>query len=185
MTINIGVFCGSRMGRAPLWEKVATQLGVEIAQAGWGLVYGGGAIGLMGCVASSAMQAGGQVTGVIPSFLKKAEIVYAGLTDLITVDSLSERKDVMIAKSSAFVVLPGGIGTLDELYEVWTGNQLLGYQKPIILLNADGFYDGLIAFTKHLQEQNFLYEDCFEQIHLVHDVAEVMTILKRFLIKDH
>jgi uncharacterized protein (TIGR00730 family) len=137
------VFCGSATGRRPAYAATARGLGAALARRGIGLVYGGGSIGLMGVLADAALAAGGAVTGVIPRGLYSAEIAHAGLSDLRVVSSMHERKAVMAALSDAFVALPGGLGTFEELLEVLTWLQLGIHRKPVALLDVDGYWRGL------------------------------------------
>ncbi len=154
--MNICVFAGSSCGKRGSYQQAAEQLGERLAHRAIGLVYGGGSVGLMGAVASSALANGGQVTGVIPRSLAEKEIAHPDLTELRIVSSMHERKAQMADLSDAFVVLPGGIGTLDEAFEIWTWSQLGIHRKPIGLLNIAGFYDGLDRFLDHLVSEAFL-----------------------------
>jgi uncharacterized protein (TIGR00730 family) len=140
---RICVFCGSATGGQPAYAAAARDLGAALARRGIGLVYGGGSIGLMGVLADAALAAGGAVTGVIPRGLYSAEIAHAGLSDLRVVSSMHERKAVMAALSDAFVALPGGLGTFEELLEVLTWLQLGIHRKPVALLDVDGYWRGL------------------------------------------
>ncbi len=154
--MNICVFAGSSSGRRPVFREAAHTLGQEIAARGLGLVYGGASVGLMGAVANAVLAAGGKVTGVLPKALSEVEITHSGLTELFIVDSMHERKAMMADLSSAFVVLPGGIGTLEEAFEIWTWSQLSIHSKPIGLLNVDGFYNKLTDFLDQLVEDQFV-----------------------------
>jgi len=142
----ICVFCGSSPGADPLYAETAQAVGIEIARRGWTLVYGGGSVGLMGILADAALEAGGRVVGVIPRFLYEWEVGHDGLTELEIVETLTERKVRMGDLSDAFLSLPGGIGTMDELFEALSWAQLGLETKPNGLLNVNGYYDGLIAF---------------------------------------
>src|SRR5476651_1797699 len=135
---------------------MARLLGKTLAENGIGLVYGGASVGLMGAVADAAQAAGGEVIGVIPRSLLQKELAHTGLTDLRIVESMHERKALMAELSDGFIALPGGIGTLEELFEVWTWAQLGHHAKPCGLLNVRGFYDGLSAFIEHLVTERFL-----------------------------
>jgi len=150
------VFCGSSRGVDPAYAEAARLLGVALAEAEIGLVYGGAAVGLMGVLADACMEAGGTVTGVIPEALMRKEVGHAGLSDLRVVGSMHERKALMAELSDGFVALPGGIGTLEEIFEVWTWAQLSDHEKPCALLNVNGFYDGLSGFLDHVVAQGFL-----------------------------
>lgn len=150
------VFCGSSPGSEPSYALAARAMGEALAQAGIGLVYGGASVGLMGEVADAALAVGGSVTGVMPRALAEKEIAHAGLSDLRVVASMHERKALMAELSDGFVALPGGIGTFEELAEVWTWAQLGHHQKPCAVLNVAGFYDQLIGFLDSVVERRFM-----------------------------
>ena len=150
------VFCGSSEGNDPAYLQAARALGETLARSGIGLVYGGASVGLMGVLADAALVAGGEVTGVMPRALVEKEIAHGGLSDLRVVGSMHERKALMAELSDGFVALPGGIGTFEELFEVWTWAQLGHHTKPCALLNVRGFYDGLIAFLDKVVERGFM-----------------------------
>ena len=154
--MRVGVFCGSASGSDPRFTAHAVAMGTAIATAGHGLVYGGGSVGLMGVVADAALAAGGEVIGVIPGGLFSEEIAHPALTELHTVATLAERKALMAELSGAFVALPGGYGTLDELFEMVTWTQLGVHQKRCGLLNAEGFFDGLLRFLDHALATGFV-----------------------------
>ncbi|MCW2268426.1 LOG family protein YvdD [compost metagenome] len=153
---SVCVFCGASTGVNPAYREAAIALGEAIAQRGLTLVYGGGAVGLMGIVADAAMAAGGEVIGIIPQALKSAEIGHTGLTRLEVVDGMHARKARMAELSDAFVALPGGLGTLEELFEVWTWGQLGYHAKPLGLLDVNGFYTKLGSFLDHVVEEGFV-----------------------------
>ena len=153
---RVCVFCGSRDGTDPRYAAAAVSMGVAIAEAGLGLVYGGGSVGLMGIVADAALAAGGEVIGVIPDGLFSREIAHTGLTELHAVPSLTARKALMADLSDAFVALPGGYGTLDELFEMVTWTQLGIHAKPSGLLEVDGFWADLLRFLDHVTEAGFV-----------------------------
>ena len=150
------VFCGSNPGNHPDYAKAARALGQAIARRGATLVYGGAEVGLMGITANAALAAGGEVIGVIPQALMDKEIGHTGLTRLETVGSMHERKARMAELSEGFVNLPGGTGTLEEMFEVWTWGQLGFHAKPIGVLNVRGFYDPLMAFLDHQRDEGFV-----------------------------
>ena len=154
--MRICVFCGSSSGKDPAYLDAAKTLGTALAQKEIGLVYGGAQVGLMGAVADAALGAGSEVIGVLPDHLARVEIAHPGLTDLKVVNSMHERKALMADLSDAFVALPGGIGTLEETFEAWTWSQLSLHQKPVGLLNINGFYDQLIQFCDHLVSEAFV-----------------------------
>jgi uncharacterized protein (TIGR00730 family) len=150
------VYCGSRFGARDSYRQAAEQIGHAIGQRGWQLVYGGGKVGLMGAVADAALAAGAHVIGVIPESLQQREVGHRGLQELHVVPTMHQRKQMMAERASAFVALPGGIGTLEELYEVWTWRQLGYHDQPIGLLNTEGYYDELLAFMRRTVSEGFL-----------------------------
>ena len=150
------VFCGSSAGTRPAYIKAARALGTTLAARNLGLVYGGSKVGLMGAVADATLAAGGEAIGVIPEFLEAKEIAHTGLTHLHVVRSMHERKALMADLSDAFVALPGGYGTLEELLEILTWGQLGLHSKPIALLNIKGYYDPLLALFDHAVREGFL-----------------------------
>ena len=153
---SVCVFCGSSSGNDPDYVELARRAGAALARRGLTLVYGGGRVGLMGALADAALEAGGRVIGVIPQMLLDKEVGHAGLTHLHVVSTMTDRKLLMGELSDAFLALPGGIGTMDELFEVWTWTQLDLHRKPCALLNYNGYYEALIAFLDHAVEQGFL-----------------------------
>ena len=156
--LSLCVYCGSRAGADPAFERAARALGNAVASRGWQLVYGGGHAGLMGCVADAALAAGGRVVGVIPRGLMQRELGHRGLSELHVVETMHERKRLMADRSDAFVALPGGIGTLEELFEAWTWRQLGVHAKPVGLLDVAGYYSGLLGFLEHTVRQGFVPE---------------------------
>ncbi|MGN8274299.1 TIGR00730 family Rossman fold protein [Pseudomonas sp. SMV71] len=157
MTIaSVCVFCGASTGANPAYREAAQALGRALAQRKLTLVYGGGAVGLMGIVADAALAAGGEVIGIIPQSLKDKEIGHSGLTRLEVVDGMHARKARMAELSDAFIALPGGLGTLEELFEVWTWGQLGYHAKPLGLLEVNGFYSKLTGFLDHIVEEGFV-----------------------------
>jgi uncharacterized protein (TIGR00730 family) len=153
---SICVFCGSSHGANPSYAVTARTVGELIARRGWTLVYGGGKVGLMGELANAALSAGGRVVGVIPGLLVEREVGHAGLSELHVVRTMAERKNVMGDRADAFLTLPGGIGTLDELSEAWTWTQLGLQRKPSGLLNVAGYFDPLLAFLDRAMSEGFL-----------------------------
>ena len=156
---SICVFCGSSNSVASVFFDAARETGRALAAAGWTVVYGGARNGLMGALANSALEAGGRVVGVIPRALVEWEVAHEGLSQLHVVETLQERKALMAELSDGFLTLPGGFGTLDELFEVLTWAMLRLHDKPCVLVNTDGFYDDLIAFAKRAGEAGFVTED--------------------------
>ena len=153
---RICVFAGSSHGGRPNYRAAAEGLGCALAARGIGVVFGGGRVGLMGALADAALRAGGQVVGVIPAALEAKELAHAGLTELRVVASMHERKAMMADLSDGFVVLPGGWGTLDELFEILTWGQLGLHAKPCGLLNVDGYFDRLLSFMQHAIDERFV-----------------------------
>jgi uncharacterized protein (TIGR00730 family) len=153
---RVAVYCGSSPGNDPAFLTAARNLGEVLADEGIGVVYGGGHVGLMGVVADAAMSAGGEVIGVITSQLMEREVGHHGLTELIVVESMHERKLAMSDRADAFIAMPGGVGTLEEMFEVFTWTQLGIHQKPVGLLDVDGFFDDLIAFIDHTVAVGFV-----------------------------
>ncbi|WP_447530050.1 LOG family protein [Vreelandella sp. TE19] len=153
---RICVYLGSRAGSRPAFMEAARTLGDTLARRGHTLVYGGASVGLMGELANAALDAGGEVIGVMPTHLVEREQAHFGLTELIRVANMHERKATMAAHADAFVALPGGIGTFEELFEVWTWGYLGLHEKPLALLDTEGFYAPLLAFLDNTVEQGFL-----------------------------
>ena len=153
---NICVYCGSGMGKSPVYEAAATTLGRTMALAGIGLVYGGGGLGLMGATAKSVLAHGGRVTGIIPQFLTDKERMFRDVQELIVTDDMHQRKKLMFERSDAFVALPGGIGTLEELVEQLTWAQLGRHSKPIVLANIDNFWQPLLSLLGHMRDEAFI-----------------------------
>ena len=153
---RIAVYCGSATPADPRYIELAGDVGRELAERGIGVVYGGGRLGLMGAVASGALAAGGEVIGVIPEALYNSEVANHDCTELFTVSGMHERKLRFTELSDGFVTIPGGVGTMDELWEAMSWAQLGYHSKPVGLLNAFGFYDHLIAFNRHMAEVGFV-----------------------------
>lgn len=154
--MRLCVFCGSNAGQDPIYIETARSLGKALARNGIDLVYGGASVGLMGAVADSALAHGGRVIGVMPQALVDKEIAHNGLSDLRVVGSMHERKALMAELADGFIALPGGLGTFEELFEVWTWAQLGYHEKPCALLNAGGFYDKLTSFLDDVVERGFV-----------------------------
>ena len=158
-SLSICVYCGSRHGARPSYTAAARALGAAIGARGWQLVYGGGKVGLMGEVADATLAAGGRVVGIIPESLQQREVGHLGLSELHVVPTMHLRKQMMAERADLFIALPGGIGTLEELYEVWTWRQLGYHRHPIGLLNTEGYYDELLRFMGRSVTEGFLSED--------------------------
>lgn len=169
----LAVFCGSRSGKDPLYMTHARQLGERMAQHGITLIYGGGSVGLMGAVADGVMDAGGKVIGVIPEVLMAWEQDHKNITELKVVADMHVRKKLMYELCDAAVILPGGFGTLDELFEMLTWNQLNIHDKRIFVLNTSGFYDAMLAHARVMEDQEFLYDKLEDRITVVSDVDEL------------
>jgi uncharacterized protein (TIGR00730 family) len=155
---SICVFCGSNAGARPEYSVAAVALGELLAAKGIRLVYGGGNVGLMGIIATTVMKQGGNVTGVIPTFLNRKEVGNVGDTEHIEVTTMHERKQIMADRSDGFIAMPGGMGTMEEMFEVLTWGQLGLHGKPFGLLNVAGYYDGLVGFLDHMVKERFLSE---------------------------
>lgn len=177
MGLSVAVYCGSRFGDLPAYAQVARELGGLIAQGGGSVVYGGGRVGLMGVVADAVLAAGGTVVGVIPQALMDLEVGHAGLTELHVVQTMHERKQLMAERADAFVALPGGIGTLEELYEVWSWQQLGYHDKPVALLNVAGYYDALLEFMRVSFERGFVSTFQYHALLVDDDPARLLARL--------
>ena len=174
---RLAVYCGSSLGRDPDFVATAEALGREMAARGIGLVYGGGRLGLMGVVADSVLQAGGEAYGVIPQALIDLEVAHTGLTELHIVETMHERKARMTDLTDAFVAIPGGIGTLDELFEAWSWNALGYHAKPFALLNVNGFWDGMIDFLDHVTASGFMSPARRAQLLVADEIGELIEKL--------
>lgn len=172
---SVAVFCASRDGANPLYLQHAAEIGKLIAALGLKLVYGGGRVGLMGALADSALAHGGQVIGVIPKVLIEWEHQHQGLAELAVVPDMHTRKKMMYDLCDAVIVLPGGFGTLDELFELLTWNQLKIHNKKIYLLNSGGFYKHLIAHLQQLEKEGFLYERLSDRLLVCENPVEVFN----------
>jgi uncharacterized protein (TIGR00730 family) len=175
---TVCVYCGSGAGTNPRFLETATIFGRLLAESGIRLVYGGGAIGLMGAVAESVLDHGGAVTGIIPGFLSAREIALNRVPELIVTDDMHERKRLMFERSDAFVALPGGIGTLEELVEQLTWQQLGQHTKPILIANIDGFWEPLLALLEHMRETAFIRPNLTVDLLQVDDVTQILPRLR-------
>jgi uncharacterized protein (TIGR00730 family) len=169
------VYCASSDRIDPKYAHAATELGHELVAQGWGLVYGGGKTGLMGAVARAVKARGGQVVGIIPEFMKSRELAYDAADELVTVVTLRERKLLMEARADAFVTLPGGFGTLEEIMEILTLRQLDVVKKPCVFLNQDGFYDDLFRLFERMLADKFFKPSNLELFRVAKTVPEVFT----------
>jgi uncharacterized protein (TIGR00730 family) len=177
---RVCVYAGSNAGADPSYRAAAEELARTLADRGIGIVYGGGSVGLMGALADAALEHGAEVVGVIPRSLAHKEIAHAGLTELRVVGSMHERKATMAELSDAFVALPGGIGTLEELIEAYTWTQLGLHRKPCALLNVNGYYDHLATFLDHAVAERFLRPEHRALLVVVDRPQELLARLKRF-----
>lgn len=177
MSLSLCVYCGSRDGLDPRHLAAAREVGRQIGVRGWRLVYGGGSTGLMGTVADAALAHGAQVIGVIPQRLMNKEMGHTGVTDLQIVDSMHERKHRMAMQSDLFIALPGGIGTMEEIFEVWTWRQLGYHRKPLGLLNVAGYYDHLLRFIDTCRTDGFLWPDVQELLLTGADIGMLLDRL--------
>jgi hypothetical protein len=173
---SICVFCGSANGADPAYVQTAKELGQRIAAAGLGLVFGGATVGLMGILADAALAGGAEVIGVMPEVLMDREIANRGITHFHVVGTMHERKALMYEHADAFIALPGGYGTLDEFMEIVTWAQLKIHQKPCILLNINGYYDGLLAFLDHAVAQGFIKPENRRLVQVAEDAEAALTI---------
>jgi uncharacterized protein (TIGR00730 family) len=171
------VYCGSSGAVEASYREAASELGARLAAAGIELVYGGGRVGLMGLLADAALIGGGKVTGVIPTRLLRAEVAHSGVTELVVVESMHVRKRLMAEKADAFAVLPGGIGTLDELFETLSWKQLELHDKPILLVDIGGYWAPLRKLLDHIVVNDFAREQTRGLLHVVPSVSALMTAL--------
>ena len=170
---SLTVFCGSKSGNNPNFLKAATHLGNLLAQENIELVYGGGNKGLMGAVANGCLANGGKVIGIMPKLLLEWEAQHTGLTELIVTETMHERKLLLYEKGDAAIVLPGGLGTFDELFEMLVWNNLSIHDKKIVLYNFEGFYDPLVAMINKMEEEDFLYERSRYRLHVCTTLEEI------------
>ena len=177
---SVCVFCGSNGGADPAYLAAAEAVGTGLARRGIRIVYGGGRVGLMGALADSARAAGGEVVGVMPQALVDREIGHTGIDDLRVVDTMHERKALMVELSDAFVALPGGIGTLEELFEVYTWAQLGIHAKPLALLDVAGYYEPLAAFLDHAVAQRFLRAETRGMLAVADSIEGVLETFERW-----
>jgi uncharacterized protein (TIGR00730 family) len=182
---NLCVYCGSGPGKNPVYMAAAKSLGSAIVEAGIGLVYGGGSLGLMGEVAKTVLDAGGHVTGIIPEFLGTKERMLTGVNELIVTKSMHERKMTMFEHSTGFVALPGGIGTLEELTEISTWAQLDQHAKPIILCNIENYWEPYLTLLKHMRAERFIREGMEFKMDVVKTAADVVPAFEYRLANSH
>jgi uncharacterized protein (TIGR00730 family) len=173
------VYCGSSKKLDARYYAAADQVGRAMVENGWGLVYGGGNVGMMGSVAQAVKQAGGHVVGVIPGFMKERELAYHEAHELITVDSMRDRKRVMEERATAFLALPGGIGTLEELTEIMTLRYINRIDKPVVVYNQDGFYDDLLRFFERMTRERFKSAGMHDLFGVADQVVEIWPLLEK------
>ena len=177
---RVCVFCASSRQLEPKWLEHGRAVGLALALAGHEVVSGGGRVGMMGTLAEGARSGGAHTIGVIPQSLVDLEVADSGADELVVTDGMAARKIVMIERSDVFVVLPGGLGTLDELFEVWTTATLGLHDKPVILLDVEGFYAGLLAWLRGLEAAGFVTAKGMAKVHVVTTVNEVLDVVRRF-----
>ena len=177
---TVTVFCGSSPGFEPVYVDAARAVGTAIGRSGMALVYGGGHVGLMGTVADAALAAGAEVTGVIPRALQAREAVNEDLTELILVDTMHERKMLMADRADAFLARPGGPGTLEELTEQWTWAQLGIHEKPVGLLNVDGYFDPLLAFVANMRDRGFTHPRYTDMLVVATEASDALARLREY-----
>ena len=175
---SVCVFCGSKIGAEPRYKAAAIATGTGIADRGWRLVYGGGGVGLMNETAGAALARGAPVIGVIPQFLMEFEAGHGGLTDLIVTDGMHDRKQIMFNLAGAFVILPGGVGTLDETMEILTWKQLQRHSKPIIIVNEGGYWTPMLEMMDKIVESGFMGQNTIELLQIVDTVPEAFELLE-------
>jgi uncharacterized protein (TIGR00730 family) len=174
------VYCGSNPGARPEYAEAAKALAVEMVRRDIGLVYGGGRVGIMGVVADAILAAGGEAIGVIPRHLEEREVGHTGLTELHVVETMHQRKQKMADLADGFIALPGGIGTFEEIFEVWTWAQLGTHDKPVALLNAAGYYDKLIAFLDHVTDEMFVRKSQRDMLQVASEPATLLDKLRTY-----
>ncbi len=177
---SICVYCGSNRGRQPEFASAARALGDELVARRIGLIYGGAHVGLMGTIADTVLAAGGSVVGVMPRGLVEREVAHEQLTELVITDSMHERKSIMAERADGFMAMPGGIGTLEELFEIWTWQQLGMHDKPCGLLNVGGYYNELIGFLDHATAQGFVSVPRRQSLLVERSPAELLDRFTRY-----
>ncbi|HUR44703.1 MAG TPA: TIGR00730 family Rossman fold protein [Candidatus Saccharimonadales bacterium] len=178
--MRICVFCGANPGAHPVFAETAAQVGATLARQSVALVYGGGRTGLMGAVADAALREGGEVIGVIPQALEKKELAHLGLTRLHVVSSMHERKSLMAELSDGFIAMPGGIGTMEELFEIWTWGQLGLHTKPCGLLNVNGYFQALLSYLDEMVAQRFLRPEHREMLMAGDNVDDLLELFRGY-----
>ena len=179
MGLRVCVYCGSRDGTRAAYLAAAERIGTAIGQRGWHMVYGGGRVGLMGRVADAALAAGAAVTGVIPESLMRREVGHTGLTQLQVVTTMHERKHAMASACDAFIALPGGIGTFEELFEVWSWRHLGYHDQPIGLLDTAGYFQPLVTMMAHAIESGFVTRDQLDMVRVSADPEALLDAIEQ------
>lgn len=177
---SVGVYCASSTGDAPEFVSLAKALGTTLAEQNTRLVYGGGSVGLMGILADAALAAGGTVLGVIPDSLRQKEVHHEGLTELVVVDTMHARKAIMVEASDGFIALPGGFGTLDELFETLTWAQLGYHDKPVGMLNPQGYFDSLLEFLSNAVERKLIKRQHLEMLLVDEDIDRLLMRMAHY-----
>lgn len=177
---RVAVFCGSSIGYNKIYEEQAYLLGKTLAGKNIGVVYGGGSVGLMGAIANGAVESGGEVIGVLPHFLNKKEIAHNNLTEMILVDTMHERKMKMNELSDGTISLPGGYGTMEEFFEMLTWGQLGLHEKPVAILNTNGFYDSLLELIQKMVDDGFLKEIYRDMLLSSNDIEELLEKMNKY-----
>lgn len=170
---SVCVYCGSSSRVDQVYKDAAVELGRTLAANHWNVVYGGGRVGLMGLVADSALKAGSQVVGIIPRHIEAREVQHTDLTELHVVESMHIRKQMMVDRGDAFVILAGGLGTLDEFFEILTWKQLGLHDKPVVMVNINGYWTKMLEAIRHIAQEKFMRDEDFGMFQVVDTVAEV------------
>jgi len=178
--MKLCVFCGSNTGHDPKYAEAAKQMAAELLRNGIDLVYGGGHVGLMGVIADSVLEGGGKVLGVMPTSLIDKEVGHNGLTEMIAVESMHERKEIMSERSDGFIAMPGGAGTFEEIFEQWTWAQLGFHAKPCTFLNIDGYYDPLIEMVQKSAREGFIKQEHIDMLIFETDPASLIDRIKTY-----
>ncbi|MEW6057115.1 MAG: TIGR00730 family Rossman fold protein [Bdellovibrionota bacterium] len=174
---NVCIFCGGNFGNDPIYVESARQLARSLVDQGWGIVYGGASVGIMGVIADTALEAGGRVTGVIPQALFEREVAHHGLTELHRVTTMHERKKMMYDLSDAFITFPGGFGTLDETFEILTWKQIGLHKKPLICFDLNGFFTPLLTFVDQAAERGFIKPEHRALFSVAKDMDSLLKLL--------
>ncbi len=175
---SVCVYCGSSARVDQVYKDCAVAMGKMLAENGWGLVYGGGRVGLMGLTADAALAGGANVIGIIPTHIQAREVEHHDITELHVVDTMHTRKQMMVDRSDAFVILPGGLGTLDEFFELLTWKQLGLHDKPVVMVNINGYWTKMIAAIQHIADVGFMRREDFGMFHVVEKIEDVAAVIK-------